>query len=156
MANLRNQVRLVGRLGQDPEVRHLDSGACVANFSMATSEKWKNKQGEWVDHTEWHNCVCWGALAEKVIEPYVKKGTEITVQGKLRTRSYEVDGVTKYTTEIIVDELLMHGGTSAQSSTAPPAGANTYQQSRQSGNTQSAKVQEPTNMNIDEDDDLPF
>ena len=99
-----NKVILVGRLGKDPEVRHLENGATVANFSMATSETYKDRQtGERREQTEWHNVVLWRGLAE-VAEKYVKKGDMIYVEGKLRTRSWEKDGVTRYTTEVVGDQ----------------------------------------------------
>lgn len=105
-----NKVILVGRLGKDPEVRHLENGATVANFSMATSETYKDRQtGERREQTEWHNVVLWRGLAE-VAEKYVKKGDMIYVEGKLRTRSWEKDGVTRYTTEVVGDNMTMLGG----------------------------------------------
>ena len=83
-----NKVILVGNLGQDPEVRYLDSGVAVANFSLATTENYKNKQGERVSQTEWHNIVLWRGLAE-VAEKYLKKGSSIYVEGKIRNRKWE-------------------------------------------------------------------
>lgn len=106
MAGL-NKVTLIGHLGADPEVRHLEGGKSVANFSLATTESYKNKDGERVDSTEWHRLVIWGNLV-KVVEKYVKKGSKIYVEGKIRQRSYEdKEGVTKYITEILVNNLLM-------------------------------------------------
>ena len=105
-----NKVILVGRLGKDPEVRHLENGATVANFSIATSETYKDRQtGERREQTEWHNVVLWRGLAE-VAEKYVKKGDMIYVEGKLRTRSWEKDGITRYTTEVVGDNMTMLGG----------------------------------------------
>ncbi len=105
-----NKVILVGRLGKDPEVRHLENGATVANFSMATSETYKDRQtGERREQTEWHNIVLWRGLAE-VVEKYVKKGDMLYVEGKLRTRSWEKDGITRYTTEVVGDSMTMLGG----------------------------------------------
>ena len=92
-----NKVILVGNLGQDPEVRYLDNGVAVANFSLATTENYKNKQGERVSQTEWHNIVLWRGLAE-VAEKYLKKGSSIYVEGKIRNRKWEeiqVDIATK-------------------------------------------------------------
>lgn len=112
-----NKVILVGRLGKDPEVRHLENGATVANFSMATSETYKDRQtGERREQTEWHNVVLWRGLAE-VVEKYVKKGDMIYVEGKLRTRSWEKDGVTRYTTEVVGDNMTMLGGRGDNNST---------------------------------------
>ncbi|MEQ9466909.1 MAG: single-stranded DNA-binding protein [Ekhidna sp.] len=111
-----NKVILVGRLGKDPEVRHLENGATVANFSIATSETYKDRQtGEKREQTEWHNVVLWRGLAE-VAEKYVKKGDMIYVEGKLRTRSWEKDGVTRYTTEVVGDNMTMLGGSGGGSS----------------------------------------
>ena len=105
-----NKVILVGNLGKDPEVRYLDNGVAVANFSLATTENYKNKEGERVSHTEWHNIVLWRGLAE-VAEKYLKKGASIYVEGKIKTRKWEdKEGVTRYTTEILGDNMTMLGG----------------------------------------------
>lgn len=110
MNNLRNKVQLIGRLGQTPEVKKLDSGKTVANFSLATSDKYKNAKGELIENTEWHNLVAWGKTAE-IIEKYVKKGNEIAIEGKLTNRSWEdKDGNKRYTTEVLVNEILLMGG----------------------------------------------
>ena len=102
-----NKVILVGRLGKDPEVRNLENGATVANFTMATSETYKDKTtGEKKEITDWHNIVLWRGLAE-IAQKYLHKGDMIYVEGKLRTRSWEKDGVTRYTTEIIGDNMTM-------------------------------------------------
>lgn len=104
-----NKVILVGNLGKDPEVRYLDNGVAVANFSLATTENYKNKQGERVSQTEWHNIVFWRGLAE-VAEKYLKKGDSVYVEGKLRTRRWEdKDGNPRYTTEILADNMTMLG-----------------------------------------------
>ncbi len=110
MSNLRNKVQLIGRLGQSPEVKHLESGKTVANFSLATNDKYKNAKGELIENTQWHNLVAWGKTAE-IIEKYVQKGSEIAIEGKLSTRSWEdKDGNKRYTTEVLVNELLLLGG----------------------------------------------
>lgn len=102
-----NKVILVGRLGKDPEVRNLENGATVANFTMATSESYKDKTtGEKKEVTEWHNIVLWRGLAE-IAAKYLHKGDMIYVEGKLRTRSWEKEGVTRYTTEIVGDNMTM-------------------------------------------------
>jgi single-strand DNA-binding protein len=102
-----NKVILVGRLGKDPEVRNLENGATVANFTMATSETYKDRTtGERKEITEWHNIVLWRGLAE-VAQKYLHKGDMVYVEGKLRTRSWEKDGVTRYTTEIVGDNMTM-------------------------------------------------
>ncbi len=103
-----NKVILVGHVGKDPEVRHLDSDTSVANFTLATSESYTNKSGERVENTEWHNIVCWRKLAT-IAENYVKKGTQLYIEGKIKTRSYEQDGNKKYITEIYADTLQLLG-----------------------------------------------
>ncbi|MCZ6519955.1 MAG: single-stranded DNA-binding protein [Bacteroidetes bacterium] len=110
MKNLRNRVQLIGNLGKDPEIRNLENGKTVANFSMATSETYRNNGGEKITDTQWHNLVAWGKTAE-IIEQYLQKGSEVAVEGKLIHRSYEAkDGQKRYVTEIVVDELLMLRG----------------------------------------------
>lgn len=102
-----NKVILVGRLGKDPEVRNLENGATVANFTMATSESYKDKTtGDKKEITEWHNIVLWRGLAE-IAAKYLHKGDMVYVEGKLRTRSWEKEGVTRYTTEIVGDNMTM-------------------------------------------------
>ena len=122
-----NKVILVGRLGADPEVKDLGEGNFVANFSMATSEKYKDKSGEMQEKTEWHRIVVWGKLAE-ICGKYLKKGREAYVDGKLQTRSWEdKEGVTKYTTEVVAKEVQFLGssadaGASQRPSTESNAG----------------------------------
>jgi len=127
-----NKAILVGRLGKDPDVRHLESGAAVANFPIATSETYKDKNGNKVEQTEWHNIVLWRGLAE-IAEKYLQKGKMVYIEGKLRTRSWEKDGVTRYTTEVVGDQMTMldskgsgdsgqpsnYGGNEGQSNSAP-------------------------------------
>ena len=105
-----NKVILVGNLGKDPEVKYLDNGVAVANFSLATTESYKNKEGEKVSQTEWHNIVLWRGLAE-VAEKYLKKGASVYIEGKIKTRKWEdKDGNTRYNTEILADNMTMLGG----------------------------------------------
>ena len=105
-----NKVILIGNLGKDPEVKYLDNGVAVANFSLATTEKYKNKEGEKVSQTEWHNIVLWRGLAE-VAEKYLKKGASVYIEGKIKTRKWEdKDGNTRYNTEILADNITMLGG----------------------------------------------
>lgn len=109
MTNLRNSVQLIGRLGKDPEIRTFDSGSKRASFSIATTESYKNPKGEKVEETQWHNLVIWGKLAN-VAAQYLKKGTEVAIEGKLVHRSYETAaGEKKYVTEINVNEFVMLG-----------------------------------------------
>tara|TARA_B100000945_G_scaffold237519_1_gene193553 strand:+ start:210 stop:605 length:396 start_codon:yes stop_codon:yes gene_type:complete len=105
-----NKVILVGNLGKDPEVKYLDSGVAVANFSLATTENYKNKEGERVSQTEWHNIVLWRGLAE-VAEKYLKKGSSVYIEGKIKTRKWEdKEGINRYNTEILADNMTMLGG----------------------------------------------
>jgi single-strand DNA-binding protein len=104
-----NKVILVGNVGKDPEVRYLEKGVAVAKFPLATSETYKGKDGEKVTATEWHNVVLWRGLAETV-EKYVKKGSQLYIEGKIRTRSYDdKDGNKRYVTEIVADLMQMLG-----------------------------------------------
>lgn len=131
-----NKVILVGNLGKDPEVRHLEGGASVAKFPLATSESFKDKSGQRVEQTEWHNVVLWRGLAE-VAEKYLKKGMTIYVEGKLRTRSWDdKDGHKHYTTEVIGDNF-------------------TILSKREGGNASSGK-EDGENLSPRTGDDLPF
>jgi single-strand DNA-binding protein len=110
MNTLRNKVQLIGNLGNNPEIITLDSGKKLAKFSIATNESFKNAKGEKVQNTEWHNIVAWNKTAE-IIEKYVEKGSEIAIEGKLTSRSYDdKDGNKRYVTEVVCSELLMLGG----------------------------------------------
>jgi single-strand DNA-binding protein len=107
MNSLKNKVLLIGNLGQDPEVKTFDSGKTKVNFTMATNDVYKNGDGEKITDTQWHNMVVWGKLAE-VASKYLKKGSEVAVEGKLTSRQYkDKEGQTKYITEVSVNELLM-------------------------------------------------
>ncbi len=105
-----NKVILVGNLGRDPETRYLPSGDAVANISIATSEKWKDKSGETQEHTEWHRVAFFGKLAE-IAGEYLKKGSSVYVEGRIRTRKWQdKEGQDKYSTEIVADRMQMLGG----------------------------------------------
>tara|TARA_X000000368_G_C23001646_1_gene699241 strand:- start:165 stop:569 length:405 start_codon:yes stop_codon:yes gene_type:complete len=113
-----NKVMLIGNLGKDPEVRYLDNGVAVANFSLATTENYKNKEGERVSQTEWHNIVLWRGLAE-VAEKYLKKGASVYIEGKIKNRKWEdKEGNTRYNTEILADNMTMLGGKQSQENIA--------------------------------------
>jgi single-strand DNA-binding protein len=140
-----NKVILVGNLGKDPEVRHLEGGAVVANFPLATSESYKDRSGNRVDQTEWHSVVVWRGLAE-VAEKYLKKGNQVYVEGKIRTRSWDdKDGVKRYTTEIVADQMTMLGKKDENNM----GGGITNNQSTPSASSSPAN-------NMTEEDDLPF
>lgn len=109
MNSLRNKVQLIGNLGNDPEIINLESGKKLAKFSIATNETYKNAQGEKVTDTQWHSVVAWNKTAD-IIEQYITKGKEIAIEGKLTSRSYEdSDGIKRYVTEVVCNELLMLG-----------------------------------------------
>jgi single-strand DNA-binding protein len=103
-----NKVILIGNLGKDPEVSYLGSGVPVAKFSVATSERWKDQEGNFQERTEWHNIVAWRRLAE-ICGQYLKKGSKVYLEGKLQTRSWDDKntGVKKYMTEVVVDDMIM-------------------------------------------------
>jgi len=109
MNTLRNKVQLIGNLGNNPEIISLESGKKLARFSLATNESYTNAKGERITNTEWHSLVAWGKVAD-IVENYLEKGKEIAIEGKLTNRSYETkEGEKRYTTEIVVNELLMLG-----------------------------------------------
>ena len=143
-----NKVILVGNLGKDPEVRHLESGVMVANFPLATTESYRDRNtGERRQTTEWHNVVLWRGLAE-ISEKYLKKGNQVYIEGKLRTRSWQdQEGNTRYTTEVVADNMTMLGGRPAESSGVATS-TTTHQEAA------------PASQNItavsDDADDLPF
>ena len=140
-----NKVILVGNLGKDPEVRYLDSGVAVANFTLATTENYKNKQGERVSQTEWHNIVLWRGLAE-VAEKWLKKGSSIYVEGKIRNRKWEdKDGNTRYNTEVLADNMTMLGSRNGSAELNSNAD-NSINSSEKSLNSNE----------LDNSDDLPF
>jgi single-strand DNA-binding protein len=145
-----NKAILVGFVGNDPEVRYLDSGTPVANFRLATSENYTNKAGEKVTQTEWHNIVLWRGLAE-VAEKYIKKGTQVYIEGRIRTRSWDDrDGNKRYTTEVVADNLQLMGkrsDSSVESSAVQDQG--TYSP----GTTES---KESSTSEDNGADDLPF
>lgn len=121
-----NKVTLVGHLGKDPEVRRFDNGA-VCNFSLATNESYKDKDGNRVDQTEWHNIAIWRSGLVDVAEKYLKKGSFLYVEGKLRTRSWDdQDGNKRYTTEVLIDnfKMLDKASGSSDKNTPPPPSQN--------------------------------
>ncbi|MCC8172864.1 MAG: single-stranded DNA-binding protein [Odoribacter sp.] len=144
-----NKVILIGNVGADPDVRYLDGGVVVARFSLATTESYKNKNGERVDQTEWHNIVLWRNLAE-IAEKYVKKGMKLYIEGRIRNRSWEdQNGVKRYTTEIQGDNIQM---------LSPKQDSGEYGNSSGSRNFETPAS--PSSLNTpelpDDSDDLPF
>lgn len=137
-----NKVILVGNVGKDPEIKYLDNGVAVCNFSLATSETYTNKNNERVTQTEWHSIVLWRKLAE-IAETYVKKGMQLYIEGQIRTRSWEdKDGIKRYTTEIYGDSMQMLGRKSESDQTMAKESINT-----------TAPI---ASSSEDETDDLPF
>ena len=145
-----NKVILVGNLGKDPEIRHLENGATVANFSIATSENYKDrKTGEKVSQTEWHNIVAWRGLAE-IAEKYLKKGQKVYIEGKLKTRSWQdQNGNNRYSTEVITDNLTMLGSAIQNENTSNLSGGQTNKASEN-------KISENEFSAPNDEDDLPF
>ncbi len=142
-----NKVILVGNLGKDPEVMTFDNNVKKASFSLATSESYKNREGQRVDTTEWHNVVLWRGLAE-VAERYLKKGNQVYIEGKIKTRSYEQDGQKRYITEIYGDNMTMLGR-------REEGNGGGYQNQGQPA--QAAQAPKPAEPEVDTpDDDLPF
>ena len=167
-----NKVILVGNLGRDPEVRFMPNGEAVCNFSIATTENWKDKSGVKQEKTEWHNIVMYRKLAE-IAGEYLKKGRPVYIEGRLQTRKWEKDGVTRYSTEIIGDNMQMLGSKDGAGSGASydggdmnqGGGNDDYNQSAPRQSSQQAKPQQaPSSQapakpggNFDDfEDDIPF
>ena len=107
MSTLRNSVRLIGRVGNNPEVKNFDGGKKVATLTLATNEVYYNDKNEKVENTQWHNLIAWGKVAE-IIEKFVEKGKEIAIEGKLTYRTYDdKEGNKRYVTEIVINEIVM-------------------------------------------------
>ena len=145
MSRSLNKVQLIGNLGKDPELKYTPSGVAVATFSIATSESWKDQEGNQQEKTEWHNIVAWRKLAE-ICGEYLKKGKKVYLEGKLQTRNYEKDGVKRYVTEIVADQLIMlDGGGQGGGRSAGSGSANS-----------SFPEPSPSQSDVPKDDDLPF
>jgi single-strand DNA-binding protein len=116
-----NKVLLIGRLGNNPEIRYTNTGTAVANFNLATSENWNDKNGQRQERTEWHRVVVWGKLAE-LCEKYLSKGRQCFVEGRLQTRSWDdKDGNKRYTTEVVASTIQFLGSANAQASSSAGA-----------------------------------
>lgn len=170
MARGVNKVILVGTCGQDPEVRYLPNGNAVTNLSLATSEQWTDKQtGQKVERTEWHRVSMFGKVAE-IAGEYLRKGSQVYIEGKLQTREWEKDGIKRYTTEIIVDMQgtmqLLGGRPQNQDGSQPQQGGNNYNQAprqqapRPQQAPRQAAPQQPAPQPAPDfdsfDDDIPF
>ena len=138
-----NKVILIGRLGSDPEVRYTPDGTAVANFSIATSDEWTDKStNEKKERTEWHRIVAWRRLGE-ICGEYLSKGKQVYIEGKLQTRSWEKDGVTRYTTEIVASDVQFLGSRDSADTYRPP------------GPTETPESSGPS-LPDKQDDDIPF
>jgi len=149
MASL-NKVMLIGNLGKDPEVRYTAAGTAVASFSLATSERFKNKNGEWEEKTEWHNVTLWARLAE-IAGEYLAKGKTVYIEGRLQIRKWQDrDGKDRYTTEIVGEKMQMLSGKGE--------GGRGEGGGRQNGGRTESQSQEPAyeEPNFNPDDDIPF
>ncbi len=154
-----NKAILVGNLGKDPELRYTPSGTAVCTFSLATTDRFKNKQGEQQERTEWHNIVVWAGLAE-ICGKYLTKGKQIYVEGRIQNRSYDDrDGNKRYISEIVVNEMQMLGRAGEQGGGSGSSGGSSSGSSSGSGrstspseNYSSAPQEPPFNP----DDDIPF
>src|SRR5271154_1026838 len=153
MAKSVNKVILLGNVGKDPEIKVLPSGQPVANFSIATSERFKDQQGNFQDRTEWHNLTAYGKLAE-IVRDYVKKGNKLYVEGRLTTRSWDDkdSGKKVYRTEIVIADLSLLSGRGEEGS---GGGGNSTQRSSSSYDQRSPSNDEYANTGIT-DDDIPF
>lgn len=151
MAKSVNKVILLGNVGRDPEIKSTASGTVVATFSIATSERFKDKSGNWQDRTEWHNLVAYQRLAE-IVRDYVKKGTKLYVEGRLQTSSWDdkTSGQKKYRTEIILNDLSLLSGR------GEGEGGGSYARSNTASFDQSAPAQDFSQATEITDDDIPF
>lgn len=154
-----NKVILLGNVGKDPEVKYFDNDVAVANFTLATSERaFKTRDGQEVpERTEWHNIVAWRGLA-RIAENYIKKGSQLYVEGKLRTRSYDdANGVKRYTTEIVADSINLLGRRPSVDSGTPYPQTEASQANATKGHPQSPSTNDPPiSDESGVEDDLPF
>jgi single-strand DNA-binding protein len=156
MARGVNKVILLGNVGKDPEIRSTAGGTIVASFSLATADRQKDQQGNWQDKTEWHNLVAFSRTAE-IVRDYVKKGTQLFIEGKIQTRSWDdkESGQKKYRTEILVNEMTLLGGGPGRSESG--AGTGGYSRSNTATYDQRTPASQPdyADQGIT-DDDIPF
>ncbi len=155
-----NKVILIGNLGADPEVRYMPSGSAVANLRIATTESWKDQQsGQMQERTEWHRVALFGRLAE-IAGEYLRKGSQVYIEGSLRTRKWQgQDGQDRYTTEIVGREMRMLGGRGSDSGAAFDQGTAAYPETSPAPRTEPAKPapSKPAPETLDDfDDDIPF
>jgi single-strand DNA-binding protein len=150
-----NKVILIGNLGRDPELRRTANGMAVANFTMATTETWNNRNGEREQHTEWHRIVCWGRLAERISEQ-LSKGRQVYVEGRLQTREWEDrEGTKRRTTEINARTVLMVGRRSDYGD-EPSGGSSSYEPQEPSEGGDPGGDSDKGSGALPPDDDIPF
>ena len=157
MARSVNKVILVGHLGKDPEVKYTPSGTPVAKFTLATNERFKDKDGNWQDRTEWHNITAWQRTAE-IVGEYCKKGSQVYIEGRLRTDSWEDKNTQekKYRTEIVVNDLLLLGGRGGGAGEGGGGGSYNQSRSQGGGNNFDQRAPEPEHASQITDEDVPF
>ena len=149
MARSVNKVIIVGNLGQDPDVRTTPQGTPVASINVATSDSYKDKNGDWQENTEWHRITLWDYMADTASK-YLHKGSKVYIEGKLQTRSYEKDGITRYVTEIRALQMVMLDPN-------PNSGSGNYDNnSNQNQSSNSNKNNESDFITEEDDDDIPF
>ena len=152
-----NKVILIGNLGKDPEVKYTPQGTPVAKITLATNERWKDKEGNWQDRTEWHNVVLWQRLAE-IAGEYLKKGGKVYIEGRLQTRSWDdkQTGQKKYMTEVVANDLVLLGGRGEGAGEL--AGSSRGASASSGGNNFDQRMPEPEPASAGPitDDDIPF
>ena len=156
MARGVNKVILLGNVGKDPEIRTTQGGMTVASFSLATAERAKDQTGNWIDKTEWHNLVAFQRTAE-IVRDYVKKGTQVFIEGKIQTRSWDdkESGQKKYRTEILINELSLLGGGAGRSEGSSSSGGYSSSRSSSTSTTPSTPAEDYADQGIT-DEDIPF
>lgn len=150
-----NRAQLIGNLGADPELRSAPSGTSVTTISVATTDRFKDKSGEWQDRTEWHNVVLWGSLAD-IAKQYLKKGSKVFIEGRISYRQFEGrDGNTRYVTEIVAQQLIMLGGRGDGGSGGGDSSQRNYDRGgRASDNVRQSAPED--HASDDFDDEVPF
>lgn len=155
-----NKAIIVGNLGRDPDIRYAPSGDQITNISVATTDQWKDKSGEKQERTEWHRVVFFGKLAE-IAGQYLAKGSQVYIEGSIRTRKYEKDGVDHYSTEIIADKMQMLGGRNdgerQERQPQQRRDSSDYMSRQENGDTEKARRQQSRSADFDDfSSDIPF
>jgi single-strand DNA-binding protein len=151
-----NKVIIIGNLGRDPETRYMPDGGAITNISVATTDKWKDKNGEMQEKTEWHRVAFFGKLAE-IAGEYLKKGSQVYVEGRLQTRKWQdKDGQDKYTTEIVANQMQMLGSRQGAGDRAAAAPAEAHEGAAARSASKPAAAKSPAGKFDDLEDDIPF